>query len=134
MARRPVRVALDEALWAAVEAAARARGIAPYLFVEEALTAALGPSETVARLTEFAEAAARQRRDARASATAMEDQIRVISDFIVDLYRAEARANDEAVRLKAEGLGDDDLHADHQRRVLRVDGAPDPARGRSEHA
>ena len=96
MARRPVRVALDEALWAAVEAAARARGIAPYVFVEEALKAALGPSETVARVAELAEAAAASARDARASATAMEDQIRVISDFIVDLYRAEARVSDEA--------------------------------------
>ena len=96
MARRPVRVSLDEALWAAVEASARARGIAPYLFVEEALTAALGPSETVARVAELAEAAAASARDARASAAAMEDQIRVISDFIVDLYRAEAGASDEA--------------------------------------
>lgn len=96
MARRPVRVALDEALWAAVEAAARARGIAPYLFVEEALKAALGPSETVARVAELTEAAAASARDARASAAEMRDQIQVISDFIVDLYRAEARASDEA--------------------------------------
>ncbi|MDH2313902.1 hypothetical protein [Methylobacterium brachiatum] len=96
MARRPVRAALDEALWAAVEAAARARGIAPYVFVEEALKAALGPSETVARLTELAEAAGASAREARASAAAMEDQIRVIADFIVDLYRAEARASDDA--------------------------------------
>ena len=96
MARRPVRIALDEALWAAVEAAALARRIAPHAFVEEALTAALGPSETVARLTELAEAAAVSTREARASAAAMEDQIRVISDFIVDLYRAEARASDRA--------------------------------------
>lgn len=35
MARRPVRVSVDEALWDAVAAAARARGIEPYLFVEE---------------------------------------------------------------------------------------------------
>ena len=96
MARRPVRVALDEALWAAVEAAARARGIAPYVFVEEALKAALGPSETVAQLAELAEAAGASARKARASAAAMEDQIRVIADFIVDLYRAEARASDDA--------------------------------------
>ncbi|GJE38318.1 MULTISPECIES: hypothetical protein [Methylobacterium] len=95
MARRPVRVALDEALWAAVEAAARARGIAPYQFVEEALKAALGPSEIVARLGELTEAASSSAREARASAAAMEDQIRVISDFIVDLYRAEARAGDD---------------------------------------
>ena len=95
MARRPVRVSLDEALWAAVEAAARARGIAPYRFVEEALTAALGPSETIARLTELAEATAASAREARASAAEMQDQIQVISDFIVDLYRAEARASDE---------------------------------------
>ena len=67
-----------------------------HAFVEEALTAALGPSETVARLTELAEAAAVSTREARASAAAMEDQIRVISDFIVDLYRAEARASDRA--------------------------------------
>ena len=98
MARRPVRVALDEALWAAVEAAARARGIAPYLFVEEALTAALGPSEAVARVAALAEAAATSAREARANAAAMEDQIRVISDFIVDLYRAEAQASDTAGR------------------------------------
>lgn len=96
MARRPVRVALDEALWAAVEAAARARGIAPYVFVEEALKAALGPSETMARLTELAEAAAASAREARASAAEMRDQVQVISDFVVDLYRAEARANDQA--------------------------------------
>ena len=96
MARRPVRVALDEALWAAVGAAARARGIAPYVFVEEALKAALGPSETVAQLAELAEAAGASARKARASAAAMEDQIRVIADFIVDLYRAEARASDDA--------------------------------------
>lgn len=96
MARRPVRVSVDEALWAAVEAAARARGIAPYLFVEEALKAALGPSETVVRLAEFAEAAATSAREARASAAEMQDQIQVISDFIVDLYRAEARASDAA--------------------------------------
>lgn len=96
MARRPVRVSVDEALWAAVEAVARARGIASYLFVEEALTAALGPSETIARLTELAEAAATSAREARASAAEMQDQIQVISDFIVDLYRAEARASDEA--------------------------------------
>jgi hypothetical protein len=96
MARRSVRVPVDEALWAAVEAAARARGIAPYLFVEEALTAALGPSETVARLAELAETAAASAREARVSAAEMLDQIQVISDFIVDLYRAEARASDEA--------------------------------------
>lgn len=96
MTRRPVRIALDEAVWAAVEAAARARRIAPHAFVEEALTAALGPSETVARLAEFAEAATTSAREARASAAAMEDQIRVISDFIVDLYRAEAQASDDA--------------------------------------
>ena len=96
MARRPVRVALDEALWAAVEAAARARGIAPYQFVEEALKAALGPSETVARLAELADAAASSAREARVSAAEMRDQIQVISDFIVDLYRAEARASDDA--------------------------------------
>ncbi|MEN3214134.1 hypothetical protein PUR23_29585 [Methylorubrum populi] len=96
MARRPVRVALDEALWAAVEAAARARGIAPYMFVEEALTAALGPSEMVARVAELAEAAAASAREARASAAEMRDQIQVISDFIVDLYRAEAQVSDEA--------------------------------------
>ena len=95
MARRPVRVSLDEALWAAVEAAARARGIAPHLFVEEALTAALGPSEAVVRLTELAEAAATSAREARASAAEMQDQIQVISDFIVDLYRAEAGASDD---------------------------------------
>ncbi|MGN8097270.1 hypothetical protein [Methylobacterium sp. 22177] len=96
MARRPVRVALDEALWAAVEAAARAREIAPYLFVEEALKSALGPSETVAQLTELAEAAGASARAAQASAAAMRDQIQVIADFIVDLYRAEARASDDA--------------------------------------
>ncbi|MBP2506260.1 MULTISPECIES: hypothetical protein [Methylobacterium] len=96
MARRPVRVALDEALWDAVEAAARARGMAPYLFVEEALTAALAPSETVARLAELTEAAASSAREARVSAAEMRDQIQVISDFIVDLYRAEARASDDA--------------------------------------
>jgi len=95
MARRPIRVALDESLWVAVEAAARARGIAPYLFVEEALTAALGPSKTVAQLTELAEAAGASAREARASAVEMRDQIQVISDFIVDLYRAEARASDD---------------------------------------
>ncbi|MBX9934801.1 MAG: hypothetical protein K2Y56_25365 [Methylobacterium sp.] len=96
MARRPVRVSVDEALWAAVEAAARARGIASYLFVEEALKAALGPSETITRLTELAAAAAASAREARASAAEMQDQIQVISDFIVDLYRAEARASDAA--------------------------------------
>ena len=96
MARRPGRVSLDEALWDAVEAAARARGIAPYLFVEEALTAALGPSETVARLAELSEAAALSAREARASAAEMRDQIQVISDFIVDLYRAEVQASDDA--------------------------------------
>ena len=96
MARRPIRVSLDEALWDAVEAAARARGIAPYLFVEEALTAALGPSETVARLAELADAAATSAREAQVSAAEMRDQIQVISDFIVDLYRAEARASDDA--------------------------------------
>ncbi|MDE4916135.1 hypothetical protein PQI07_36840 [Methylobacterium sp. 092160098-2] len=96
MTRRPIRVALDEALWAAVEAAARARGIAPYLFVEEALKAVLGPSETVARVAELAEVAAASAREARASAAEMRDQIQVISDFIVDLYRAEARASDAA--------------------------------------
>ena len=96
MARRPVRVSLDEALWDAVEAAARARGIAPYLFVEEALTAALGPSETVARLAELSEAAALSAREARASAAELRDQIEVISDFIVDLYRAEVQASDDA--------------------------------------
>lgn len=93
MARRPVRVAMDEALWAAVEAAARARGIAPYLFVEEALTAALGPSEVMARLAGLADMAAISAREARASAAEMRDQIQVISDFIVDLYRAEALAS-----------------------------------------
>lgn len=93
MARRPVRVALDEALWVAVEAAARARGIAPYLFVEEALTAALGPSEIMARLATLADTAAISAREARASAAEMRDQIQVISDFIVDLYRAEAQAS-----------------------------------------
>jgi hypothetical protein len=93
MTRRPVRVALDEALWAAVEAAARARGIPPYLFVEEALTSSLGPSETVARLMELADAAAASAREARTSAAEMRDQIQVISDFIVDLYRAEAQAS-----------------------------------------
>jgi hypothetical protein len=96
MARRPVRVSLDEVLWDAVEAAARARGIAPYLFVEEALKAALGPSETVARLAELTEAAALSAREARASAAEMRDQIQVISDFIVDLYRAEAQTSDDA--------------------------------------
>ena len=96
MARRPVRVSVDEALWDAVAAAARARGIEPYLFVEEALTAALGPSETVARLAELADAAASSAREAWVSAAEMRDQIQVISDFIVDLYRAEARASDNA--------------------------------------
>lgn len=96
MARRPVRVSLDEALWDAVETAARARGIAPYLFVEEALTAALGPSETVARVAELAAAAAASAREAQASAAEIREQIQVVSDFIVDLYRAEARASEAA--------------------------------------
>ncbi|KIU26963.1 hypothetical protein SR39_31080 [Methylobacterium radiotolerans] len=96
MARHPIRMSLDEALWDAVEAAARARGIAPYLFVEEALIAALGPSETVARLAELADAAAMSAREAQVSAAEMRDQIQVISDFIVDLYRAEAQASDDA--------------------------------------
>ena len=96
MTRHPVRLSLDEALWDAVEAAARARRIAPYLFVEEALKAALGPSETVARLVELADAAALSAREARVSAAEMRDQIQVISDFIVDLYRAEAQASDDA--------------------------------------
>lgn len=95
MSRRTVRVSVDEALWAAVEAAARARRIVPHLFVEEALTAALSPSEAAARLTELAEAAAASAREARASAAEMQDQIQVISDFIVDLYRAEARASED---------------------------------------
>lgn len=96
MTRRPVRLSVDEALWVAVEAAARARGIASYQFVEEALTAALGPSETVARLAELADAAAASAQEARVSAAEMRDQIQVISDFIVDLYRAEAQASDGA--------------------------------------
>jgi hypothetical protein len=93
MARPSIRLAIDEALWDAVKAAARVRGIETYAFVEEALTAALSPAETIQQLTALAAETATGARSAMASAAEMRDQIQVISDFIVDLYRAEARAS-----------------------------------------
>lgn len=87
MSRRQVRLSLDEALWDAVQAAAKVRGVAPHLYVEEALTASLGPSQAIRTLSEMAEAMSANARDIMANSAETRDQVRVISDFIVDLYR-----------------------------------------------
>lgn len=87
MSRRQVRLSLDEALWDAVQAAAKVRGVAPHLYVEEALTASLGPSQAMRTLSEMAEAMSANARDIMANSAETRDQVRVISDFIVDLYR-----------------------------------------------
>ncbi|MCJ2067374.1 hypothetical protein MKK75_00905 [Methylobacterium sp. J-030] len=87
MTRRQVRISLDEALWDAVQAAAKVRGVAPHLYVEEALSASLGPSDAMQRFAHVAESMNVNAADIMANAAETRDQIRVISDFIVDLYR-----------------------------------------------
>jgi hypothetical protein len=88
MSRRQVRLSLDEALWDAVQAAAKVHGVAPHLYVEEALRTALGPSESMHKAAEIAENVRAQAVEMMASAAEMRDQVRVIADYIVDLYRA----------------------------------------------
>lgn len=87
MIRRQVRISMDEALWDAVQAAAKVRGVAPHIYVEEALSASLAPSEAMQRVAQLAESMNANASDILANATETRDQIRVISDFIVDLYR-----------------------------------------------
>lgn len=87
MIRRQVRISLDEAVWDAAQAAAKARGVAPHLYVEEALLAALGPSQAMQRLVQLAESMSANAAEMVTNSAETRDQVRVISDFIVDLYR-----------------------------------------------
>lgn len=88
MSRRQIRISIDDALWDAVQAAAKVRRIAPHLYVEEILIAALGPSSMMQELVELTDAIRQHAHDIRASSTETRDQIHVIADYIVDLYRS----------------------------------------------
>lgn len=89
MSRRQVRISLDEAVWDAVQAASKARGVPLHVQVEEALIASLGPSQALAQLANLAESMKANAADIVANAAETRDQIRVISDYVVDLYRSE---------------------------------------------
>lgn len=88
MSRRQIRISMDEALWDAVQAAAQVRRIAPHLYVEEVLVAALGPSDTMQKAVELAESMRAHASKILSSSIETRDQIRIIADYIVDLYRA----------------------------------------------
>ena len=79
-----VRVSIDAGIWHAIKAAAAVRGVPPQVYAEEALAAALGSFESLNRVAAHA---------ASIDANAMQigDQLQVITDFIVDLYRERAR-------------------------------------------
>lgn len=88
MSRRQVRLSLDEILWDAVQAAAKVHGVAPHLYVEEALRTALGPSESMHKAAQIADNVRAQADEMMASAREIRDQIQVIADYIVDLHRS----------------------------------------------
>jgi hypothetical protein len=79
-----VRVSLDAGIWDAVKAAAAVKGVPPQVYAEEALAAALGSFESLNRVAAHAASI-------DANAMQISDQLHVITDFIVDLYRERAR-------------------------------------------
>jgi hypothetical protein len=79
-----VRVSIDAKLWDAVKAVAAIKGIAPQLYLEMALKASLDGVESLNRVAAHAA-------NLDASAVQIADQINVIADFIVDMYREQAQ-------------------------------------------
>ncbi|WP_262272288.1 hypothetical protein [Microvirga yunnanensis] len=79
-----VRVTIDAKLWDAVKAVAAIKGIAPQLYLETALKASLDGVESLNRVAVHAA-------NIDASAVQIADQINVIADFIVDMYREQAQ-------------------------------------------
>jgi hypothetical protein len=75
-----VRVSVDAQIWEAVKAAAAVKGVAPQLYLEDALKASLDGIESLNRVAAHAA-------NIDASAVQIADQINVIADFIVDMYR-----------------------------------------------
>lgn len=88
MSRRQIRISMDEALWDAVQAVAQVRRIAPHLYVEEVLMASLGPSDAMQKAMELAESMRDHASELLSNSIETRDQIRIIADYIVDLYRA----------------------------------------------
>ena len=88
MSRRQIRISMDEALWEAVQAAAQVRRIAPHLYVEEVLVASLGPTDAMQKAVKLAESMRAHASEILSSSIETRDQIRIIADYIVDLYRA----------------------------------------------
>lgn len=83
MARETIRINVDPALWEAVQAAAKAKGVPLYAYVEAAFKCAVDPFETIRTSAESI-------RYLTSNAVEVADQIRLIADFIVDAQRAEA--------------------------------------------
>ncbi|WP_262032127.1 hypothetical protein [Microvirga sp. Mcv34] len=79
-----VRVSIDAGIWDAIKAAAAVRGVSPHVYAEEALTAALVSFDSLNRVAAHAASI-------DANAMQISDQLQVITDFIVDLYRERAR-------------------------------------------
>jgi hypothetical protein len=85
MSKEQRRLSIDPSLWDAVEAAARARGIATGAYIEQALHLALGPFDVIQRAADIAHSA-------QASAAETIERINVIADYIVDAHRANAKS------------------------------------------
>ncbi len=71
-----------------LQAVAKVRKIAPHLYVEEVLAAALGPSTAMQEMVELAGSIQRHASEILASSVETRDHIHIISDYIVDLYRS----------------------------------------------
>lgn len=85
-----VRVSVDAQVWEAVKAVAAIKGIAPQLFLEDALKASLDGIESLNRVAAHAA-------NIDASAVQIADQINVIADFIVDMYRDQSQRKSSSI-------------------------------------
>lgn len=85
MAKEQRRISIEVELWEAVEAAARAKGIATSSYIEQALHLALGPFEIIQRAADLA-------LTAQASAAETVERINIIADYIVDAHRANSKS------------------------------------------
>jgi hypothetical protein len=85
MAKEQRRISIDPALWEAVEAAARVKGIATNAYVEQALHLAIGPFDIIQKAADLALAA-------QTSAAETVERLNVIADYIVDAHRANAKS------------------------------------------
>lgn len=78
--RKQVRFYIDDALWAATEAAATAIGISHSAYIERSLKMAIDPVEIISN-------AAKLVLNANVNLARTQDSINVIADYVVDQYR-----------------------------------------------